>query len=263
LLIAVSFAYGGSLQGTVRDTKSLNPIAGVNVTVHVLPDSVAFSTTTDQNGTYSITGIIPDNEIYVVTAYMNGYIWSHTRIDNLESLDTLVYNIYLTAEPIIPPDGGGDTSAVLGTIMTPSANDGLLKPVVNAQIRFISGNQQFDVLTNSEGKYITNIPLGLYSVIVIADGYNEVTVTGVQVNPVGATVNAILNSTATGVSRDQGQSKRVYDLAGREVATLVNGFEKPGYKSVSFNGSDLASGVYLYRMQAGNYSETKKLILLK
>jgi hypothetical protein len=305
LFIAVSFAYGGSLQGTIRDAQSLNPIVGVNVTVHVvIPDSVAFPTTTDQNGTYSITGIIPGNEVYAVVTYMDGYIMSYARIDNLGSLD-LVYDIYLTPEPIIPPDGGGDSStvpsgggdssAVLGTIMTPSANNGSLKPVVNAQVRFTSGNQQYDVKTNSEGKYTTNIPLGLYSVIVSANGYNKVTITGVQLKPVGATVNAILRSTTTGILTDKELSRpnrfalldafpnpanpstiiayelkeagfvsiRVYDLAGREVAALVNGFEKPGYKSVSFHGSNLASGVYLYRLQAGNYSDTKKLILLK
>ena len=56
---------------------------------------------------------------------------------------------------------------------------------------------------------------------------------------------------------------KVYDILGREVATLVNGQKPAGNYHVEFNGSNLASGVYLYALQAGNYSAVKKLILLK
>jgi hypothetical protein len=60
---------------------------------------------------------------------------------------------------------------------------------------------------------------------------------------------------------------KVYDVLGREVATLVNKIEEPGYKSVKFDASTasggLLSGVYYYRLQAGRYVETKKLLLLR
>ncbi len=55
----------------------------------------------------------------------------------------------------------------------------------------------------------------------------------------------------------------IYDILGRKVATLVNGVEEPGYKSVHWDASEMASGVYFYRLQAGSYTETKKLLLLK
>jgi hypothetical protein len=55
----------------------------------------------------------------------------------------------------------------------------------------------------------------------------------------------------------------VYDLLGREVAVLVNEKKEPGSYSVQFNGSRLASGVYLYRIQAGDFVATKRLLLLK
>ena len=55
----------------------------------------------------------------------------------------------------------------------------------------------------------------------------------------------------------------VYDLLGRKVAVLVNGMQTPGYKSATFDGSQLSSGVYLYRIEAGSYTATKKLLLLK
>ena len=56
---------------------------------------------------------------------------------------------------------------------------------------------------------------------------------------------------------------RVYDVLGREIKELVNDRESAGVHSVRFNASNLPSGVYLYRLQAGNYSDTKKLLLLK
>jgi len=55
----------------------------------------------------------------------------------------------------------------------------------------------------------------------------------------------------------------VYDLMGRKVATLVNGKQTAGEKSISFDASKLASGVYIYRLNVGNQLFTKKMILLK
>ncbi len=58
-------------------------------------------------------------------------------------------------------------------------------------------------------------------------------------------------------------SLRVYDLLGREVALLVNDKKAPGSYQVTFNGAGLASGVYLYRLSAGTFVATKRLVLLK
>ncbi|MBX2992040.1 MAG: T9SS type A sorting domain-containing protein [Bacteroidetes bacterium] len=58
-------------------------------------------------------------------------------------------------------------------------------------------------------------------------------------------------------------SLRVYDLLGREVATLVNEVKQPGHYEVAFDASGLASGVYLYRLTSGSFTVTKKLLLLR
>ncbi len=58
-------------------------------------------------------------------------------------------------------------------------------------------------------------------------------------------------------------SLKVFDLLGREVATLFNGDQKVGRFTVEFDGSHLASGVYFYKLQAGSNSITKKLVLMK
>jgi hypothetical protein len=56
---------------------------------------------------------------------------------------------------------------------------------------------------------------------------------------------------------------KIYDILGREVRTLVNEEKTAGNYSVQFTGNNLSSGIYFYRMQSGNFSQTKKLILLK
>jgi hypothetical protein len=58
-------------------------------------------------------------------------------------------------------------------------------------------------------------------------------------------------------------SLKVYDILGREVATLVNEKQKPGNYQVEFDCTDLTSGIYFYKLESGNYSEVKKMLLLK
>jgi photosystem II stability/assembly factor-like uncharacterized protein len=58
-------------------------------------------------------------------------------------------------------------------------------------------------------------------------------------------------------------SLKIYDVLGREVATLVSRDESAGYKSVKYDGRKLPSGVYFYRLETGSYHDTKKFLLLK
>ncbi|MCZ2268263.1 MAG: T9SS type A sorting domain-containing protein [Ignavibacteriales bacterium] len=56
---------------------------------------------------------------------------------------------------------------------------------------------------------------------------------------------------------------KVFDILGNEVANLVKQDMEPGNYSVVFNGSNLASGIYLYRLVSGNFFDTKKMMLIK
>jgi hypothetical protein len=58
-------------------------------------------------------------------------------------------------------------------------------------------------------------------------------------------------------------SLKVFDVLGREVATLVNENLPAGSYQVTFNAEGLASGVYFYRLQTGALSETKRMILAR
>ncbi len=55
----------------------------------------------------------------------------------------------------------------------------------------------------------------------------------------------------------------VYDMLGRKVKTLVNGYKAKGRYSVKFSGEGLSSGVYIYRLRVNNYEKIRKMILLK
>ena len=55
----------------------------------------------------------------------------------------------------------------------------------------------------------------------------------------------------------------VYNLSGKQVETLINEFQTPGYHSVNWNADNLPSGVYLIRMDSGDFTQTQKVVLVK
>jgi len=66
-----------------------------------------------------------------------------------------------------------------------------------------------------------------------------------------------------GITESRFVSLKVYDLLGKEVSELVNEKLSPGSYEFEFNGSGLSSGIYFYKLEAGNFSETRRMILLK
>ncbi len=65
------------------------------------------------------------------------------------------------------------------------------------------------------------------------------------------------------IPKDVFVSVKIYDLLGREIKTLVNEFKNAGSYLVSFNGTEFASGIYFYRIQAGDFVQVKKMALIK
>ncbi len=65
------------------------------------------------------------------------------------------------------------------------------------------------------------------------------------------------------IPEDHQVTLKVFNTLGQEVATLVNGFQSAGSYSVPFDASQLSSGVYIYTLKAGNYTASKKLLLMK
>ena len=58
-------------------------------------------------------------------------------------------------------------------------------------------------------------------------------------------------------------SLKVYDILGNQIETLVNEIKPAGYYDIEFNGSNLSSGIYYYKIEAGKFSQVKKMIMVK
>ncbi len=80
--------------------------------------------------------------------------------------------------------------------------------------------------------------------------FNPTTVINYQIPDVGAQRAVFINL-------------RIYSTLGQEITTLVDEMQEPGFKSVTFDASSIPSGMYFYRLTAGNWSDTKKLLLMK
>ncbi len=66
-----------------------------------------------------------------------------------------------------------------------------------------------------------------------------------------------------GISKDGPVSLKIYDNTGKEVMTLVNESKPAGYYTITFNGTELSSGMYFYKLESGNFVTTKKMVLMK
>jgi hypothetical protein len=76
-------------------------------------------------------------------------------------------------------------------------------------------------------------------------------------------VTKIKFSIPQGTGKEQSVNLKIYDILGREVAVLINQEMRPGSYLVEWNAINFASGIYFYRLEAGQFAETKKMVLVK
>lgn len=55
----------------------------------------------------------------------------------------------------------------------------------------------------------------------------------------------------------------LYDILGKETAILINEVKNPGTYEFSFDGTNFATGIYFYKLESDNFTDTKKIILIK
>ncbi len=72
-----------------------------------------------------------------------------------------------------------------------------------------------------------------------------------------------LTTIAYGIPQSGNVVLKIFDMAGREIRTLVNEYKDAGYYAAKFDGSSLASGTYIYRIESGSFVSAKKMVLLK
>lgn len=131
----------------------------------------------------------------------------------------------------------------------------------NMLVRF---RDSCDSNTNWDGWYVDNINVTAYQIVPTDIGGN---LSGIPTrfelsqnypNPFNPSTQIKFS-----VPKEGFVNIKVFDVLGREVRTLVNEVKKPGYYSVDFDGANLSSGFYFYRMETSSYVETKKMMMLK
>jgi hypothetical protein len=123
--------------------------------------------------------------------------------------------------------------------------------------KMVSYDDSTYVLTNNRGVYILNVTgiTGIKTEIVTPSAFVLMQNYPNPFNPVTAI--------RYGVPRRSNVKLAVFNTLGQQVAVLVNESQEAGLHEVKFDGSNMASGVYFYRIQAGEYTEAKKFVLLR
>ena len=171
--------------------------------------------------------------------------------------------------------GSGDY--VHATELTPTSATFIYNAPTNLSGTFELGNITFNISGTKDEPVTVNTSYSLDGVNYVDGPVITLNVTGVESDEVPSTFKLYQNypnpfnpSTTIkyAVPKNVKVTLKIYDLLGREIATLVNDVKSPGVYSVKWNGKTMSgqqvsSGVYFYRLEAGNFVKVNKMILLK
>jgi hypothetical protein len=230
-----------------------------------------------------------DNLNFVPTYYPSTVNWqdaTELTLSNtgLANIDVLVYRI----------NNSGGSFHIAGHIYKQTQN---LRPEVDGSIIYAKIGEEFKAysLTKSSGAYrIDSLSSGSFTLLAQRMGYNgqlrnvEITnfskdsidfvfdnyLIGINNEELKIPVsywlgNSFPNPFNPSVTIKFGLPKTsltriiIYDVLGREISRPVNEELKAGNYTINWNASNFSSGVYFYRLEAGDYIETKKMVLLK
>ena len=120
-----------------------------------------------------------------------------------------------------------------------------------------------DYLTNDDGWYVDDVKISSYNLDPVGiSSNNEIASTYSLSQNYPNPFNPVTNL-EFGIPKSGFVSLKIYDMLGKEVANLVNENLQPGTYKYNFDASDLSSGIYFYRIQAGDFIETRSMMLLK
>ncbi|HRE41086.1 MAG TPA: Omp28-related outer membrane protein [Ignavibacteria bacterium] len=235
----------------ILSTKSYNA-ATREITVNVTAKALENLT-----GDYRINFILTeDNLIY------------HQYSNNTCSPGTTYYPVY-EHDHVVKAMINGDLGEMLNTGSVWNQDQVINKTLVytlptdvvpeNCAVNIIIWKQEGSLTSNSvtinTGKVKVDGPTNINP---IASSVTDYKLAQNYPNPFNPTTN--INFT---VPKDMNISLRVYDVKGTEVAVLANGFVKKGTYNTLFEGKGLSSGIYYYKLIAGDFIDTKKMVLNK
>lgn len=139
-------------------------------------------------------------------------------------------------------------------------NTGIPSNVPCHDLTLHNGTRKLVVWTHGRSAFATDLqPVGITGINEIPAAFS---LSQNYPNPFNPETKIKYSIPETNASKNE-VTLRVYDITGKLVANLLEGEQKTGVFEVSFNASHLASGVYIYRLSYGNYSDAKKMILIK
>lgn len=297
LVLAVNISYSQNpVSGTVMFKDNHETVNAGKVKAYNLNGVLVAQTSINANGTYlfealpginldliGVPNIGPDDDDFIPTIYPEVIDWQYA-VPVLPVTPLTGINIYVERGP-----GGNAFGSFISGVITLDNS-----PIKDAVVYAKQNNQIFGFgITNDRGEYeISSLPQGDYILVVHRIGASSAT-RNVNLTMEGLT-NVIFNleeapfilsdniapqkfelsqnypnpfNPATKINYSvpvQGKVKlSVYNSTGQLVDVLVNEVQASGSYSVSFNGSNLSSGVYMYRMETEGFNQTKKMILVK
>jgi len=181
-------------------------------------------------------------------------------LSNTDSQISGEFNYYL-----ISADENGDTLWT-ETIGKNGGEDRAYDLLNISQSEYIIAGSTFDAVNLGEATLTVvnddSAPVGVKDEENNISGYHLADAYPNPFNP-SATIEYSVGNITAGAPGNQMTTLKIYDVLGNEVAVLVNRVQSPGQYKIKFNAGGLASGLYFYRLQSGNFVQTKKLVLLK
>ena len=168
----------------------------------------------------------------------------------------------ITAAPDSLPPGGGTVTLRWSAALATSAS-----------ISYSTGNTDTVITVDTSGTRTVNVTANTVFVLTLVGPFGTTTVSAEVIvggtptdyslgqnypNPFSATTTIKFY-----LPKDDNVTLRVFDINGREIATLAEGFQTKGSHVIQWTPRRVASGVYRYRLTAGSYSKTRRLVIVR
>ena len=196
------------------------------------------------------TTLAPDSCI-IETSTDNGTTW--TVLVRMGASQTLSSGT--NSSPILTTVGGPFSGAFTPTTANQWATKVFAMPVGTNKVRFVAksgfgNNLYIDRITSGTVTGVVNNTLSL-----IPENYE---LSQNYPNPFNPATQINFS-----IPKQSVVTLKIYDVLGKEVATLINESKAAGFYTVDFNASSLSSGAYFYRLEAGNFTDIKRMMLIK